>query len=194
MLLKKDDSNKDNGRSGDGDGVKPPLRGLAVWFLLLALFLTTYQLMKGGQERIQDIKYSPDFIQMIEQGQIRECEIVLDASGFRHVKGELVELDETGRHKKFRVNVADTEELQKLLVAKNVNFKITPQNPFVMQLLSSIIPFILILGLLYFMFMRQMKIAGKGAMSFGKSRARLLTRGKHKITFADVAGIEEAKE
>ncbi len=185
------DANREESTSS---GVKPPLRGLALWFLLLALFLTTYQVMKGGQEQFEDIPYSPNFIQMIEEGKIRKCEIVLDASGFRHVKGELVDLDELGRNKKFRVNVADTEELQKLLVARGVNFKITPQNPFVMQLLSSIIPFVLILGLLYFMFMRQMKIAGKGAMSFGKSRARLLTRGKHKITFADVAGIEEAKE
>ncbi|HMO50231.1 MAG TPA: ATP-dependent zinc metalloprotease FtsH [Kiritimatiellia bacterium] len=186
---------KDNNRNEAGPGgVKAPLRGLAVWFLLLALFLTTYQVMKGGQERFEDIPYSPNFVQMIEEGQIRKCEIVLDASGFRHVRGELIELDEAGRNKKFRVNVADTEELQRLLVAKGVHFKITPQNPFMMQLLSSIIPFILILGLLYFLFMRQMKMAGKGAMSFGKSRARLLTRGKHKITFSDVAGIEEAKE
>ncbi|HMP90879.1 MAG TPA: ATP-dependent zinc metalloprotease FtsH [Kiritimatiellia bacterium] len=186
---------KDNNRNDAGaGGVKPPLRGLAVWFLLLALFLTMYQVLKGGQEQFEDIPYSPDFVQLIEDGKIRKCEIVLDASGFRHVKGELVELDDMGRNKKFRVNVADTEELQKLLIARGVHFKITPQNPFVMQLLSSIIPFILILGLLYFLFMRQMKAAGKGAMNFGKSRARLLTRGKNKITFSDVAGIEEAKE
>jgi len=183
----------DRNESGPG-GIKAPLRGLAIWFLLLALFLTLYQVLRGGQEHYEEIPYSTNFVEMIEKGEIRKCEIILDASGYRHVKGELFEVDSLGRNKKFRVNVADTEELQKLLVAKGVQFKITPQNPFVMQLLSSIIPFILILGLLYFFFMRQMKAAGKGAMSFGKSRARLLTRGKHKITFADVAGIEEAKE
>jgi len=186
---------KDNNRNESGPGgVKAPLRGLAVWFLLLALFLTMWQVLQGGQEKFEDIPYSPNFVQMIETDQIRKCEIVLDATGFRHVKGELVELDDMGRNKKFRVNIADTDELQKLLVAKGVNFKITPQNPFVMQLLSSIVPFVLILGLLYFLFIRQMKAAGKGAMSFGKSRARLLTRGKNKIMFTDVAGIEEAKE
>jgi cell division protease FtsH len=186
---------KDNNRSESGfGGAKAPLRGLAVWFLLLALFLTTYQVLKGGQEQIEEIAYSPNFIQMIENNEIRKCEIVLDASGFRHVKGEMIALDDMGRNKKFRVNVADTEELQKLLVAKGVNFSISSQNPFVMQLLSSIVPFVLILGLLYFLFIRQMKAAGKGAMSFGKSRARLLTRGKNKIMFTDVAGIEEAKE
>jgi len=186
---------KDNNRNESGfGGAKAPLRGLAVWFLLLALFLTTYQVLKGGQEHVEEIAYSPNFIQMIENNEIRKCEIVLDASGFRHVKGEMIALDDMGRNKKFRVNVADTEELQKLLVSKGVNFSITSQNPFVMQLLSSIVPFVLILGLLYFLFIRQMKAAGKGAMSFGKSRARLLTRGKNKIMFTDVAGIEEAKE
>jgi cell division protease FtsH len=186
---------KDNNRNESGfGGAKAPLRGLAVWFLLLALFLTTYQVFKNGQEKVEEIPYSPNFIQMVENGEIRKLEIVLEATGFRHVKGEMLAMDEMGRHKKFRVNVADTEELQKLLVAKGVHFDFTTQNPFVMQLLSSIIPFILILGLLYFLFIRQMKAAGKGAMSFGKSRARLLTRGKNKIMFADVAGIEEAKE
>ncbi len=186
---------KDNNRNDSGfGGAKAPLRGLAVWFLLLALFLTTYQVFKNGQEKVEEIPYSPNFIQMIENGEIRKCQIVLEATGFRHVKGELLAMDEMGRHKQFRVNVADTEELQKLLVAKGVHFDFTTQNPFVMQLLSSIIPFILILGLLYFLFIRQMKAAGKGAMSFGKSRARLLTRGKNKIMFTDVAGIEEAKE
>jgi cell division protease FtsH len=191
---KKEKNTEQDNRAEGAGGMPPPMRGLAIWFLLIALFLTTYQLTKGGQEHVEDVPYSPNFIQLVEEGQIRKCEIVLDASGFRHVRGELVELDEMGRNRKFRVNVADTAELQKMLVEKGVNFKVTPQNPFVMQLLSSIIPFILILGLLYFLFMRQMKIAGKGAMSFGKSRARLLTRGKNKITFADVAGIEEAKE
>lgn len=186
---------KKNNRNESGTGLgKAPLRGLAVWFLLLALFLTTYQVMKGTQERFEDIPYSPNFVQLVKNDQIRKCEIVQEASGFMHVKGELVDLDEAGRSRKFRVNVAETEELLKLLEGRGVHFEITRQNPFVMQLLSSIIPFVLILGLLYFLFMRQMRMAGKGAMSFGKSRARLLTRGKNKITFSDVAGIEEAKE
>jgi hypothetical protein len=54
--------------------------------------------------------------------------------------------------------------------------------------------FILIIGLLYFFFMRQIKSAGTGALNFGKSRARLLAQDRRKFTFADVAGIDEAKE
>jgi cell division protease FtsH len=60
--------------------------------------------------------------------------------------------------------------------------------------LNTIVPFLLILAVLYFFIFRQIKMAGKGAMSFGKSRARMLNKEKNKITFKDVAGVEEAKE
>jgi cell division protease FtsH len=62
------------------------------------------------------------------------------------------------------------------------------------QILWNVIPIILFILLIYFVFIRQMKSAGKGAMSFGKSRAKLLTQDKNKITFKDVAGVDEAKE
>ena len=57
-----------------------------------------------------------------------------------------------------------------------------------------VVPFVLIIGLLYFLFVRQLRQAGRGALSFGKSRAKLLTRDRDKITFSDVAGCDEAKE
>lgn len=62
------------------------------------------------------------------------------------------------------------------------------------QALFSILPFILIIGLLYFLFVRQLRMAGRGALSFGKSRAKLLTRDRDRVTFSDVAGCDEAKE
>ena len=62
------------------------------------------------------------------------------------------------------------------------------------DILISFLPFLLIIGLLYFLFVRQLKNAGRGAMSFGKSKAKMLTREKDSITFKDVAGCDEAKE
>jgi cell division protease FtsH len=181
--------------SGGGDQQKVPMRGMAIWLLLLALFLTLYQVFAQGPEKYPKIAYSPDFVHLVEQGKIRKCEIVMEVSGFRYIRGELLDLDEkTGRAKRFRVNVADTESAQKLLSEKGISFEVNPQNPYVWQILSGAIPFLIVLGLLYFLFVRQMRIAGRGAMSFGKSRARLLSRGKNKVTFADVAGVDEAKE
>jgi cell division protease FtsH len=60
--------------------------------------------------------------------------------------------------------------------------------------LFTFLPFLLIIGILFFLFRQQMKSAGRGAMSFGKSKARLLTMDRNKVTFKDVAGIQEAKE
>lgn len=62
------------------------------------------------------------------------------------------------------------------------------------DVLISILPFLLIIGLLYFLFVRQLKNAGRGAMSFGKSKAKMLTRGKDTVNFKNVAGCDEAKE
>lgn len=62
------------------------------------------------------------------------------------------------------------------------------------DLLLGFVPFILIIGLLYFLFVRQLRMAGRGAMSFGKSKAKLLTRDRDKVSFKDVAGCDEAKE
>ena len=69
-----------------------------------------------------------------------------------------------------------------------------PASTLLSSILVNILPFVLIFGFLYIMFARQVRVAGKSAMSFGKSRARLLQEDKKKVTFADVAGCDEAKE
>ncbi len=172
-----------------------PMRGMALWFLLLALFLMIFQMFSQQQERYQKVAYS-DFSQLIREGKVRKCEIVNEASGLQYyVRGELVDLDsKTGRPKKFKVDVLSLENLQNMLDEHKVFYSIKSQNPILWQVISSAVPFILVLGLLYFLFIRQMRSAGRGAMSFGKSRARLMTRDKNKITFDDVAGVDEAKE
>ncbi len=73
-------------------------------------------------------------------------------------------------------------------------FKEKASNDAFTSFLMNMLPIFLIVGLLYFLFMRQIRMAGKGAMSFGKSRAKMLTRDRDRITFADVAGCDEAKE
>lgn len=172
-----------------------PMRGMALWLLLLALFLTVFQMFSQQQERYKKLDYS-EFAQLIREGKVRKCEIVNEASGLQYyVRGELVDLDaKTGRPKKFKVDVLSLETLQNMLDENKVYYSIKSQNPILWQVISSAVPFLLVFGLLYFLFIRQMRSAGRGAMSFGKSRARLMTRDKNKITFNDVAGVDEAKE
>lgn len=161
-----------------------------MWLLLLAMSLTMYQVFSQGQNAEERIPYSPDFLNLIEEGRIVRAEIVLEVSGQRYVRGELADVEP----KRFRVDVGSVDTVEAKLNEFNIPFEYKPQNPYLWSLISGAIPFLLILGLLYFFFIRQMRMAGKGAMSFGKSRARLLTRDKNKITFGAIAGIEEAKE
>jgi cell division protease FtsH len=140
-------------------------------------------------------------VELAEQGKIKEGVIRPDASGGRDwavVTGELKEAvpvtpGSTEKTFKFRaagrLTDASMERLQKAQV-----FSEQPATTMWTQIAAQVIPFLLIIGLLYFLFVRQLRQAGRGAMSFGKSRAKLLTRDRDKITFSDVAGCDEAKE
>jgi cell division protease FtsH len=96
--------------------------------------------------------------------------------------------------KPFEVTVSSAilgGELEKLLKDKA---KYIRNSDWLSKALFTFLPFLLIILLLFFLFRQQMKSAGRGAMSFGKSKARLLTMDRNKVTFKDVAGIQEAKE
>ena len=178
-----------------GGTPKMPFRGLAVWALMIALFLTLFQIFSQGRSHFEKMPFNPDFVQLVKDGRIRKCEIVREVSGTQFIRGELTEQDaESGDYKKFKVDVFVDENLPKLLREGGVPFEYKTQNPYLWQILSGAVPFLIILGLVYFFFIRQMRSAGRGAMNFGKSRAKLLTRDHNKITFENVAGVEEAKE
>lgn len=112
------------------------------------------------------------------------------------IKNPAYELDET-QYKtlpfvvKGRVTESEYKDLRALLGGQLWE---EPSSTIWTDLLFSLLPFLLIIGLLYFLFVRQLRMAGKGALSFGKSKAKLLTRENEKIVFNDVAGCEEAKE
>ncbi|MDF1826355.1 MAG: ATP-dependent zinc metalloprotease FtsH [Verrucomicrobiales bacterium] len=88
------------------------------------------------------------------------------------------------------------EDLKQILAAKELEISNLPttSDGVGVMLLSFYLPVIFLLLLLYFLFRHQIKAAGKGAMSFGKSKAKMMTMDKGKVTFKDVAGVEEAKE
>ncbi|MCF7837048.1 MAG: ATP-dependent zinc metalloprotease FtsH [Candidatus Marinimicrobia bacterium] len=173
----------------------PALRGLAVWLLLVAVVAIVYHTVAPRQPRYETIPFNPDFTEYMTQNRVRECEVVLEPGGTQQIRGQLNEIDEaTGKPRLFRVDIVVTDDLIGELRAQGIAFKFTSPNPFWSQLVSSVLPFLLFVGLLYFLFARQMRMAGRGAMSFGKSRARMLNREKNQVTFEDVAGVEEAKE
>ncbi len=101
--------------------------------------------------------------------------------------------DEGSGFKPFRAAGRITDE-NMMRLQKSKLFIEQQSQTLLTTIAAQVIPFVIIIGLLYFLFVRQLRQAGRGALSFGKSRAKLLTRDRDKITFADVAGCDEAKE
>jgi len=176
--------------------VKPamPMRGFAGWFLMLALLLMATQLFNNTQST-ERLDYNPAFMQLVQSDRITSCEIVRESSGTDYVTGELTDINEEGGGlKRFRVDVPSVEAVTELLLANHVQFKVRPVSMF-WQAVWNVVPILVVFMLIYFFFFRQMKMAGGRAMSFGKSRAKLMKKDdENKITFADVAGVEEAKD
>ncbi len=95
---------------------------------------------------------------------------------------------------KTRVLFDVSRNLETQITDAGYKIKYDEQNNVLASALVSFLPIAIFLLVLYFLFRQQIKMAGKGAMNFGKSKARMLARDKNKITFKDVAGVEEAKE
>ena len=141
-------------------------------------------MFQGGQNTNgnSEIAYS-DFLSLVDEGRVVDVRI----SG-NELTGYLQDSSN------FKVFMADDPDLVSRLAAKGVRFEVIPQESgFFLGTFIAWFPMLLLIGVWIF-FMRQMQGGGKGAMSFGKSKAKLLTESKGKVTFEDVAGVEEAKE
>ena len=172
-----------------------PMRAMLAWFLLMALLVTVYQLATQHAAKQASVPYNPDFLALLQDGRINKAEVVMEVSGQQYIHGELKEIDPaTGKAATFRVEAPVTENLVEKLTDAKVPFEFKPQNPLLWQILSSTVPFLLVFAIIYFFFYRNMANGARGAFSFGKSRARLMTRDTNKITFKDVAGADEARE
>ncbi|VGO15965.1 ATP-dependent zinc metalloprotease FtsH [Pontiella desulfatans] len=169
-----------------------PMRGLAISFLMMAVFLTVLHLFSNNSQKSNEIEYT-DFVNMVKNGRVSKVDIAHDGAGNHYVSGESMDINESGTTQ-FRTEIILTEKLMEMLEDNGVQVKVKRPKTMLVSILANIVPFILIFGIIYFIFIRQMKNAGRGAMSFGKSRAKLLTQDKNKITFKDVAGVDEAKE
>ena len=85
-------------------------------------------------------------------------------------------------------------QMEQALTASNITPSIRPESNVLASAIVSFLPIALFLVILYFFFRSQIKMAGRSALNFGKSKARMLSKEKNRITFKDVAGVEEAKE
>jgi cell division protease FtsH len=163
------------------------MRSLFVWIsivLVAVLVFSTFQNVgapRGGTER----PYS-QIVADVTNGRVTEVRIQGDM-----IRGATTE----GEEFQARVPAGAMAGLTDRLIAAGARVEVQPPRtgPPLADIIFGLLPFIILIGAWLF-FMRQMQSGGRGAMGFGKSKARLLTEAKGRITFEDVAGIEEAKE
>ena len=162
-------------------------KNLILWLVIAVVLMSVFQSFTPGNGNEQQVDYT-QFIQDVRQGQIREVDV--DRNGV--ING----INRSGEKFVTVIPGGYDRDLINDLVKKGVNASgELPEEPsFLMTIFVSWFPMILLIGVWIF-FMRQMQGGGgKGAMSFGKSKARLLGEDQIKTTFADVAGCDEAKE
>jgi len=145
------------------------------------MMLVMFQFFREPQKGRARISYS-EFLDMVESGSVLEVTI----------KGEYV--SGSSVNGPFKTYVPQDPELIKLLRERGVKITVRPKDDSSwFQVFLSWVPMLILIGVWIF-FMRQMQVGGGKALSFGKSRARLLSESSPKVTFEDVAGIDEAKE
>ncbi|MCG6940046.1 MAG: ATP-dependent zinc metalloprotease FtsH [Thiohalocapsa sp.] len=160
-------------------------KNLILWVVIAIVLMSVFNNFTATQSQPRTEAYS-DFIDQVHQGQVKEVTI----------KGSTIDgVTEGGQH--FTTYTPGDDGLVGDLLNNNVEIKAAPPDKpsVLMQILINWFPLFILIGLWIF-FMRQMQggAGGRGAMSFAKSKARMLSEDQVKVTFADMAGAEEAKE
>ena len=162
------------------------LRNFAVWVVIVLLLLALFSLFQNPGQRpvANDISFS-QLLNEVEAGRVRD--VLIQGN---EISGQFTD----GRQ--FQTYAPNDPTLIERLYGKNVAISARPQTeqvPWFVSLLVSWLPFIALIGVWIFL-SRQMQGAGGKAMGFGKSRAKMLTEAHGRVTFEDVAGVDEAKQ
>ena len=162
-------------------------KNIILWIVIGIVLLSVFNSFNPTQPKVDQIDYS-EFLDSVESGQvdnveIQDDQIIWSANGKTYVT--------------YNLEASNLSPLIELLEKKNIHFdgSAPKQQSILMQLLISSFPILLLIAVWVY-FMRQMQggAGGRGAMSFGRSKARLLGEDQVSVTFSDVAGVEEAKE
>ncbi len=163
--------------------MNPFYKNLALWLVITLMMVMLYNLFSQQHLAETSITYT-DFLNMVDSERIAEVVI----------QGQELYATDVNR-KRFKIYAPQDSDLINILRKKNVIISAKPpaESPWYMSVLVSWFPMLILIGVWIF-FMRQMQAGGGKALSFGKSRARLMSDQSEKVTFEDVAGIDEAKE
>ncbi len=169
-----------------GTTMNPNFRNFALWVIIILLVVALVMLFQNPGQRVQahDIAFS-QLLNEVDQGRVRDVTITGS-----EVTGHFTD------NRAFATYAPDDPSLVQNLYKKNVAITAKPPsegNSWLMTLLINALPLVAIIGVWIFL-SRQMQGAGGKAMGFGKSKAKLLTEAHGRVTFEDVAGVDEAKE
>ncbi|HUU02903.1 MAG TPA: ATP-dependent zinc metalloprotease FtsH [Myxococcota bacterium] len=166
--------------------MKQSHKTILLWILLIAMFISFYQIFSSSPQEGKVISFS-EFWDEVEKDNVRN--VVIKG---KEISGEFVE---GGGKRAFQTRALLTDDLIRDMKTHKVVVSVEKEeeNPFWQSALLSWLPMIF-LFVIFIFFMRQLQAGGGKAMSFGKSKARLLNSQTNKVTFKDVAGVDEAKE
>ena len=161
------------------------LRSLAIWGAIILVLVAVFGVLNAGSHGgpSHTITYSA-LLNRVDSGDIKSAKI----------HGQTIEAQDHAGQTLVATGPLETGDLQKRLEAHGAAFEFEqPGAGLLPSILVNLLPIVLLLGV-WFFFMRQMQGGARGAMGFGKSKAKLLTENKNRISFDDVAGVDEAKE
>ena len=198
-MSENDPRNPQDNNSNDPKGNESPVNFKGLIFLGIAMLLIFFAInMKSPQKG--EKKNWPDFKTLVADGKIdgeQPLVLITKQESSEEVLIAYEKTDGTTESNKLEVPVNiefQKEEISELLKSNNLTYTTDFESNTMSAVLITLLPILLILLILYFFFRQQMKMAGRGAMSFGKSKAKMLSMDTKKVTFKDVAGVSEAKE
>src|SRR5437588_1203235 len=199
-------SDRNSQRENKPRGNEPTFnwRGVILIAVAFGFFALAMLFWRGNYPQLEDVPYNR-FLELVENKQIvndKNSPLTLyveEGQPTQQLRGKYVKQGTGGAQNievPFRTTVYlnFTNDLKDKLAAAGIFPSIRSESHPWTQVFASFAPVLLLLLLLYFLFRQQIRMAGKGALNFGKSKARMLARDKNKITFKDVAGVEEAKD
>ncbi|QNM82459.1 ATP-dependent metallopeptidase FtsH/Yme1/Tma family protein [Sphingomonas sabuli] len=169
----------------------PWVKSLLIWVGILFGLVLFVQMIGGSTSATAGnaIGYS-EFVRQVNEGNVRSVTMSSTPGGNSLISGKLTDGAD------FRTTAPADAQISSTLIGKGVDVQVKAEegSSIWMLMLYNSLPLLLIIGISFFVMRQMQKNAGSGAMGFGKSRARMLTQKEGRVTFADVAGIDEARE
>ena len=192
-----DKNNENNNNNG------PSFQNKLIWLIIIFVPLALIMFGSGSNQKSDSVLSQFQLQKLIEDDKVESVEF-LPEKGFANWMTARVKLkpghgvDETKikpvKELTFDVIQIDYIGLKNILDDKGIKSTVVrPKEETMKEIIGMLLPLLVIVFIIYFLFSRQLRNAGKGAMQFGKSKAKLMSPSNEKVTFADVAGIEEAR-